>query len=255
MKQADPNRKRGVFLMKTAAVKTSIWKDKKIRSMHIDTKLVFLCLITNPERSTTRYMQADEDYLCIQSGIDFRQLEVIKKQLSELGVVFFVDDWVIFADDSYVQPHKGRLSQTLYEKDLATVPQKVIDFYNNSSDLFMNDSCASHECISKGNSISNSKDISNNSKPEINELFSLWNEVVGYEIDSNKQKNRYACSNLLKKHGKDKVEQLLRGVAMSQSDKYAPRISDFVSLQSKLSELLAWGKRQSSTNVKGVIKI
>lgn len=226
--------------------------------MHIDTKLVFLCLITNPERSNTRYMKVDEDYLCIQSGIDFRQLEVIKKQLSELGVVFFIDDWVIFADDSYVQPNKGRLSQTLYEKDLALVPQNVINYYNNSSELFMNGSCATHECNSKGNSIGNSISISkgnNKSNTEINDLFSLWEEVVGYKIESNQQKNRYACSNLLKKHGKDKLTQLLRGVALTQSDKFAPRISDFVSLQAKLSELLAWGKRQSSSRVKGVIKI
>lgn len=92
-------------------------------------------------------------------------------------------------------------------------------------------------------------------KPEINEMFIEWNEIVGYEISSNKQNNRNACSNLLKKYNKDKLQQLLKGVSMSQSDKFAPRISDFVSLQSKLSELLAWGKRQSSTKIKGVIKI
>lgn len=91
--------------------------------------------------------------------------------------------------------------------------------------------------------------------PEINDLFSKWSEIIGYEIASNKQNNRNACNNLLKKHGKDKLEQLLRGVALSQTDKYAPRISDFVSLQSKLSELLSWGKRQSSTKVKGIITI
>ena len=95
----------------------------------------------------------------------------------------------------------------------------------------------------------------NKSNIDINDMFSLWNDVVGYEIVSNKQKNRYACNNLLKKHGKDKLTQLLNGVRLSQSDKYAPRISDFVSLQSKLSELLAWGNRQSLTRVKGIIKI
>ena len=86
-------------------------------------------------------------------------------------------------------------------------------------------------------------------------MFIEWNKIVGYEISSNKLKNRNACNNLLKKYDKDKLLQLLKGVAMSQSDKFAPRISDFVSLQAKLSELLAWGKRQSSTKVKGVIKI
>lgn len=240
--------------MKTAIIQTSIWKDKKIRSMHIDTKLVFLCLITNPDRNCTRYLKLDDDYLCIQSGVDYRQLAVVKKQLEELGIIYFIEDWAIFADDSYVKPTKGKLSQILYEKDLLEVPENVINYYTNTNELLMSRSGATPEYINKDINInSNSNKDSNKSNSEINDIFSLWEEVVGYKIESNQQKNRYACSNLLKKHGKDKLEQLLRGVALTQTDKYAPRISDFVSLQSKLSELLAWGKRQTSTKIKGAI--
>lgn len=239
--------------MKTAIIQTSIWKDKKIRSMHLDTRMVFLCMITNPDRNCTRYMKLDEDYLCIQSGIDFRQLEVVKKQLEELNLIYFVDDWAIFADDSYVKPTKGKLSQILYEKDLLLVPKKVIDFYNNSSELLMSGSGVAREYINKDNN----KDINinkDNSKKEINDLFADWEEIVGYEIQSNKQRNRYACNNLFKKHGRDKLLQLFRGVALAQNDKYAPRISDFISLQSKLNDLIVWGK-QNGQSSKKVAKI
>lgn len=90
-------------------------------------------------------------------------------------------------------------------------------------------------------------------KSEINEVFAFWKETVGYEISAKSQANRYACSNLIKKHGVHGLKQLIRGVALTQSDKFAPRISDFSQLQAKLNELLAWGRRQSTT--KGTIKI
>lgn len=82
---------------------------------------------------------------------------------------------------------------------------------------------------------------------EINELFDYWRMTVGYEIQAKTQRNRYACSNLLKKHGIENLKRLIQGVALSQQDKYAPRISDFITLQSKYNELIAWGKTNATT--------
>lgn len=81
-------------------------------------------------------------------------------------------------------------------------------------------------------------------KPEINHLFEYWSSEVGYDIESRVAANRRAASNLLKKHGKDKLEQLIRGVAMAQGDRYAPSISDFSQLQQKTTDLLVWGRRK-----------
>ena len=85
-------------------------------------------------------------------------------------------------------------------------------------------------------------------KPEINEMFDMWEQIVGYKITSNLQKNRFAISNLNKKLSKTEIEQLLRGVAMTADDKYAPRIEDFVALQSKMNALLAWGRKNIKPN-------
>ncbi len=90
-------------------------------------------------------------------------------------------------------------------------------------------------------------------KPEINEMFEKWNEIVGYELESNKQRNRNACNNLIKKYGVEGLTKLMLGVAKSQNDQYAPRISDFVSLQAKYNDLVAWGKRQTTT--RGIIRV
>lgn len=91
-------------------------------------------------------------------------------------------------------------------------------------------------------------------KPEINEMFDFWAAEVQYNIESKKQANRNACSNLLKKYGRTKLEQLIKGVSMAQSDPYAPRITDFCDLQSKTNQLVAWGKTKMHGDIsaKGV---
>jgi hypothetical protein len=89
-------------------------------------------------------------------------------------------------------------------------------------------------------------------KKHINDLFEFWQDNVGYEITSRRQANRNACSSLYKKYGQEGVEKLIMGVVKTESDKYAPRISDFAELQAKLNQLLAWGKKQS-TNTMEVI--
>lgn len=78
---------------------------------------------------------------------------------------------------------------------------------------------------------------------DINEMFEYWKDTVGYEISGRRQANRNACNNLIKKHTADGVRKLIQGVALAQSDKYAPQIADFEELQSKLSKLMAWGKK------------
>ncbi|WP_153008353.1 helix-turn-helix domain-containing protein [Rhodococcus pyridinivorans] len=90
---------------------------------------------------------------------------------------------------------------------------------------------------------------------DINDMFGYWERCVGYKLESNRQKNRYACSNLLKKHGRDTVERLVRGVAAANSDRYGPRIADFIALQSKYNELIAWGKKQISNDSSRIVVI
>lgn len=90
-------------------------------------------------------------------------------------------------------------------------------------------------------------------KPEINELFEYWHEKTGLSITSQVQANRRACSNLFNKHGPDNLKRLIDGVAQAHGDQYAPRIANFIQLQSKSDELILWGK-QKTTNKK-VVKI
>jgi len=239
--------------MKTAILKTNLWDDDDFFELNIDTKLLYLLLMSAPERGVSDIYKVSNRILSARSGLSSDQLEICKKQLAEKGLVSFDKSYIKLIGSAYVLPKKGRFTEQALTREYEEVPKETLDYFNSSLIVEYNNNTI-HNNKDKDNNI-NIDVNKDNSKKEINDLFLEWNEVVGYEIQSNIQKNRYACNNLLKKHGKDKLMQLLRGVALSQSDNFAPRVSDFVSLQSKLSELLAWGKRQSSIKVKGVIKI
>lgn len=77
---------------------------------------------------------------------------------------------------------------------------------------------------------------------EINDMFAHWELTIGYKIEGRQKQNRYACSNLLKKHGREGVIKLINGVREAKQDQFAPRISDFSQLQSKYNDLISWGQ-------------
>lgn len=81
---------------------------------------------------------------------------------------------------------------------------------------------------------------------DINDMFHQWEIIIGYKIESRIKQNRFACSNLLKKHGREGVIKLITGVAASKTDKYAPNIADFAGLQARYNELISWGHKKKN---------
>lgn len=86
--------------------------------------------------------------------------------------------------------------------------------------------------------------------PELNNMFDYWKDTTGLPVSARTTANRRACHNLLKKFGDEKLKQLIDGVALAQTDQFAPRIADFTDLQSKLDKLLLWGKQRKQTVVR-----
>lgn len=78
----------------------------------------------------------------------------------------------------------------------------------------------------------------------VNKIFDFWEETTGQPILANQKKNRYACYNLLRRHGEENLKKLIRGVAQANSTPYAPNIFDFCSLQHQQDKLIHWGRKQ-----------
>jgi hypothetical protein len=88
---------------------------------------------------------------------------LVKKQLEEAELVYFKDEWVILGDTSYVGPAKGRLTLTIYNQDLDSIP---IDVLNYKDKKYLNGSGALPEYMYIDNNIDIDKDIDKNKKPQ-----------------------------------------------------------------------------------------
>lgn len=83
---------------------------------------------------------------------------------------------------------------------------------------------------------------------QINELFDKWEECCGFRVDTKIKANRYACNRLIKSRGFDKVINSLPYVAESQTDKFAPKVTNFMDLAEKWNDLAVWYKKKIATS-------
>ena len=240
--------------MKTAILKTNLWDDDEFYELNMDTKLLYLLLMSAPERGVSDIYAVSDRILSARSGLNDKQLAVCKNQLQGKGLVLFSGKFIKLSGSAYVMPKKGRFTEQALEREASEVPGSVIEAFDSLTSVNSNSSLiVEHYDNTIHKDIDNNKDVDkdNNkdkSKPEINDMFTFWEETIGYPVTSNRQRNRNACSNLLKKYHVAGLKQLINATAASQSDKYAPRVSDFISLQSKINELLAWAKRKGTVN-------
>lgn len=82
-------------------------------------------------------------------------------------------------------------------------------------------------------------------EPVVNDLFDFWLETMGGPINSRVKANRRAAWNLAQKHSKETLEQMIQLARVAFYNDYAPRIADFVDLQSKWQQLRLWSEKRA----------
>ena len=107
------------------------------------------------------------------------------------------------------------------------------------------------ETVNESNSQKVAQKAEPDSKPsygnsDINGMFDYWQTQVGTPIISREKSNRRACYNLLrnKRIGEEKLRHAVEFVGEIKEDRFAPRISDFVDLQSKFNALCDYKNRR-----------
>lgn len=150
---------------------------------------------------------------------------------------------------------KPKQASKIRQKVYQDPPKMAGSSAKNGGSLYIDNKYNNNTITSNTNVLAEPATPARYGKPEINEMFDFWAQEVQYDIESRRQANRNACSNLIKKYGTDKLQQLIKGVAMAHSDPYAPRIADFVDLQSKTSQLVAWGKTKMHADLTAQPKV
>lgn len=205
---------------------------------------------------------ASKETLAKQFDVSVKQIEAAYNNLTNK---YKLGCWVEHSDPIYRNVKRTWVSNVRLKRGLGNYSTGIDEgdnYYSVTPELLQrNSSTITAEQLATDelqgsqikNKVSESKSITNviGETPEygnsdINEMFKYWQVVVGYEISSRRQANRNACNNLIKKHSAEGVRKLIQGVAIASNDKYAPRISDFVTLQSKLNDLILWGKKNQT---------
>lgn len=199
-----------------------------------------------------------KDGYCWFTSSEFELKTSVKAGAMSRAIKHLVDLEIIESKNTYIV---GTQKKCRHFKIIGTVESETFEMIESDSiETTQSETTETVESVNNSNRTLTEHHITNVigetpetfGKPEINGMFEYWASVVGYEIQARLKANRRACSNLLNKYSSNGLEQLIRAVAASQSDKYAPRIADFEELQSKLSKLLLWGKSQGQ---KGTIRV
>lgn len=111
--------------MKTAIIKTGFWMDDEVFELNSDTRLVYLCLLTNPQRDLLPAFRCSDRMLSAYTGYSRELIEVCRRQLVESGRIFFEEGYYIFTKQDFVKPSAGRDSSVIYEREYAKLPLSV----------------------------------------------------------------------------------------------------------------------------------
>ena len=116
--------------MKTAIIKTGFWLDDEVFELNSDTRLVYLCLLTNPQRDLLPAFRCSDRMLSAYTGYNKDLLDICRKQLIESGRIIYEESFYIFTKQDFVKPSTGRDSAAIYEREYAKLPdsvKKIID--------------------------------------------------------------------------------------------------------------------------------
>lgn len=149
--------------MKTAILKTNLWDDDDFYELNIDTKLLYLLLLSSPERGVSNVYKVNDRILSARSGLNDNQLQVCKKQLEDKNLVIFYDKYIKLSDIAYVQPTKGNFTKISLERELSEIPEEVLTTFNIdlTDTLHRCDTGVTQEHINKDNNININKDNNN----------------------------------------------------------------------------------------------
>lgn len=148
--------------MKTAIIKTGFWQDDEVFELNSDTRLLYLCLLTNPQRDLLPAFRVSDRMLSAYTGYSRDLIDICRRQLIESGRVLYQEGYYIFTKQDYVKPSAGRDTIKIYEREYDKLPDSVKTIIESNT---LVDSTCTSTGTSSGTSTghnNNNKDIHNN---------------------------------------------------------------------------------------------
>lgn len=263
-------------MSKQRMISTAFWSDPwVVDELNPLDRYLFLYFLTNERTNLAGIYELSLRTIANETGIE---QEEIKRMLTRLETrVIYENGWVMLRKAIKHQNYKSPKIKQGIDDILQNVPQELIGYIEwpiELKDIAKKYGIDTSSHLIKYNLIkynliktSNTKQVSITSKParaaarvaaprvpteDIDRLFTEWETVVGYAVTSQQKSNREYAGKLLREYQLDDINRMIQGVAMSHSDQFAPRISNFIQLYRKWDDLKAWGKRTMTSGTRGV---
>lgn len=202
--------------MKTAIIKTDFWKDEDIYQLSLDERMLYLCILTNPDRDTTPAVKCSDRMMSAYTGFNIQQIQVAKQRLIERNKIVFVDGYYLIRNQDFVDTKRGKLSSEKYREDFDSLPVKVQKIILENKDFC---SRAALEPL-KTIEIEIEKEIDTEKEKaketiakDISEVINAFEKVdAKNRLYYGNKTQRDACTFLLETYGKEAVLAMIGGI-------------------------------------------
>ncbi len=107
---------------------TKFWYDNYISALSAKEKLLFIYLISNEKVNICGIYELPDKYILLDTGLKQKELEIIKEKFMQDGKFAFIDGWVKIMNFDNYNSFSGELNDKAKEKELAIIPQEILDF-------------------------------------------------------------------------------------------------------------------------------
>jgi hypothetical protein len=107
---------------------TKFWYDNYISALSAKEKLLFIYLISNEKVNICGIYEMPDKYILLDTGLKQKELEIIKEKFMQDGKFAFIDGWVKIMNFDNYNSFSGELNDKAKEKELAIIPQEILDF-------------------------------------------------------------------------------------------------------------------------------
>jgi len=240
-------------MAKQRVINTKFWNDNWIRKINPLDRYLFLYFLTNEHTNISGIYELPIMTMAFETGIDEKELE--RSMLLKLEPkVYYIDGWVYIRNFQKHQSTSSDKVQAGIKVEMSKIPKNIkqkIDTISKDIDTLSNPIIYSN---TNSNSNSNTN-INSNTKyseaslagKEINEIIDLFKNInPSYQKFFGNKTQRSAVERLLKKLGREKLEQAISLLPKTNQEKYAPTITTPLQLEDKLAGLIAFVQKEKN---------
>lgn len=114
--------------MKTTIIRTDVWKDDELFKLHLDSKYLYLYILSSPERGNFYLFPWSKRLASTYTGITENQIETALTELIEAGFVQVYGGYIAIIKEHF-SVTRNRYSEQAEEEMLSSLPEDVYAYF------------------------------------------------------------------------------------------------------------------------------